>query len=101
LPSNYNLGYAGYRDYRNGSLEYWNVGILDLNTLSHFSAIPLFQIFTTMIFFQWFFFSLFILIFPALVFGAAAPVRIKIGTASFSSSTLSLWMAQEQAIFTK
>ena len=29
------------------------------------------------------------------------PVRVKIGTASFSSSTLSLWIAQEQGIFTK
>ncbi len=52
--------------------------------------------------FQCFFFSLFILILPVLVFGAAAPVRVKIGTASFSSSsTLSLWIAQEQGIFTK
>jgi NitT/TauT family transport system substrate-binding protein len=51
--------------------------------------------------FQWFFSSLFILIFPALVFGAAAPARVKIGTASFSSSTLSLWIAQEQGIFAK
>ena len=46
-------------------------------------------------------FSLFVLIFPELVFGAAAPVRVKIGTASFSSSTLSLWIAQEEGIFTK
>ena len=51
--------------------------------------------------FQWFSLSLFVLIFPALVFGAAAPVRVKIGTASFSSSTLSLWIAQEEGIFTK
>jgi len=51
--------------------------------------------------FQCFFFSLFILILPVLVFGAAAPVRVRIGTASFSSSTLSLWIAQEQGIFTK
>ena len=51
--------------------------------------------------FQWFSLSLFVLIFPALVFGAAAPVRVKIGTASFSSSTLSLWIAQEEEIFTK
>ena len=54
-----------------------------------------------MSFFQRFFFSLFILIFPALVFGAAAPLRVKIGTASFSSSTLSLWIAQEQGFFAK
>ena len=51
--------------------------------------------------FQCFFFSLLFLIFPALVFGAPAPVRVKIGTASFSSSTLSLWIAQEQGIFAK
>jgi ABC-type nitrate/sulfonate/bicarbonate transport system substrate-binding protein len=51
--------------------------------------------------FQWFFSSLFILILPGLVFGAPAPVRVKIGTASFSSSTLSLWIAQEQGIFAK
>jgi hypothetical protein len=42
LPSNYNLGYADWRDWRNGWLEYWKVGILDLNTLFHFSTIPLF-----------------------------------------------------------
>jgi ABC-type nitrate/sulfonate/bicarbonate transport system substrate-binding protein len=54
-----------------------------------------------MSFFQRFFSNLFILIFPALVFGAAAPLRVKIGTASFSSSTLSLWIAQEQGIFAK
>jgi ABC-type nitrate/sulfonate/bicarbonate transport system substrate-binding protein len=35
------------------------------------------------------------------VCGASAPVRVKIGTASFSSSTLSLWIAQEQGIFAK
>jgi NitT/TauT family transport system substrate-binding protein len=33
--------------------------------------------------------------------GAALPARVRIGTASFSSSTLSLWIAQEQGIFTK
>jgi NitT/TauT family transport system substrate-binding protein len=54
-----------------------------------------------MSFFQRFLVNLFILIFPALVFGAAAPLRVKIGTASFSSSTLSLWIAQEQGIFAK
>jgi len=35
------------------------------------------------------------------VLGAAQPVRVRIGTASFSSSTLSLWIAQEQGIFGK
>ena len=59
------------------------------------------MIFTTMSLFQWFSSSLFILIFPALVSGAAAPLRVKIGTASFSSSTLSLWIAQEQGFFVK
>jgi ABC-type nitrate/sulfonate/bicarbonate transport system substrate-binding protein len=54
-----------------------------------------------MSFFQRFFVSLFTLIFPALVFGAATPLRVKIGTASFSSSTLSLWIAQEQGFFGK
>ena len=54
-----------------------------------------------MSFFQWFFFNLFILIFPALALGVTTPVRVKIGTASFSSSTLSLWIAQEQGIFAK
>ena len=51
--------------------------------------------------FQRFFISLLVFTFPGLVFGAAVPVRVKIGTASFSSSTLSLWIAQEQGIFTK
>ena len=51
--------------------------------------------------FQCFFFSLLVLTVPGLVFGAPAPVRVKIGTASFSSSTLSLWIAQEQGIFAK
>lgn len=51
--------------------------------------------------FQRFFISLLVFTFPDLVFGAAAPVRVKIGTASFSSSTLSLWIAQEQGIFGK
>ena len=95
------LGLCGLSGLAKRVLEYWNVGILDLDTLFHFSTIPLFQIFTTMSLFQWFFSSLFILIVPALVFGAAAPVRVKIGTASFSSSTLSLWIAQEQGIFAK
>jgi ABC-type nitrate/sulfonate/bicarbonate transport system substrate-binding protein len=98
------LGYAGIWDHPKWNartLECWTVGILDLDTLFHFSTIPLFQIFTTMSFFQWFFVSVFILIFPGLVFGAAAPSRVKIGTASFSSSTLSLWIAQEQGFFGK
>ena len=52
--------------------------------------------------FQWFFSGLLFLIAPTLALGAAAtPVRVKIGTASFSSSTLSLWIAQERGIFTK
>ena len=51
--------------------------------------------------FQRFFFSLVVLTLPALVLGAAQPVRVRIGTASFSSSTLSLWIAQEQGIFGK
>jgi len=52
--------------------------------------------------FQWFFSGLFFLIAPTLALGApATPVRVKIGAASFSSSTLSLWIAQERGIFTK
>jgi hypothetical protein len=51
--------------------------------------------------FQRFFFSLLVLTIPGLVFGADAPVRVKIGTASFSSSTLSLWITQEQGILGK
>jgi ABC-type nitrate/sulfonate/bicarbonate transport system substrate-binding protein len=53
------------------------------------------------ILFQRFFCSFLVLTFPGLVLGAAQPVRVKIGTASFSSSTLSLWIAQEQGIFPK
>src|SRR5262245_21911030 len=51
--------------------------------------------------FQRFFVSLVVLTLPGLVLGAAQPVRGRIGTASFSSSTLSLWIAQEQGIFGK
>jgi NitT/TauT family transport system substrate-binding protein len=51
--------------------------------------------------FHGFFYSLLIFILPAIAFGAAAPVRVRIGTASFSSSTLSLWIAKEQGIFSK
>src|SRR5262245_2466917 len=51
--------------------------------------------------FQRFFFSLVVLTLPGLVLGASQPVRVRIGTSSFSSSTLSLWIAQEQAIFGK
>src|SRR5499426_4782799 len=51
--------------------------------------------------FQRFFVSLVVLTLPALVLGAAQPVRVRIGTASFSSNTLSLWIAQEQGIFAK
>src|SRR5215475_386330 len=51
--------------------------------------------------FQRFLCSLVVLTLPGLVLGAAMPARVRIGTASFSSSTLSLWIAQEQGIFTK
>jgi ABC-type nitrate/sulfonate/bicarbonate transport system substrate-binding protein len=46
------------------------------------------------------FFFLFFLI-PGLAIGADAPVRVKIGTASITASTLSLWAAQEQGFFKK
>ena len=51
--------------------------------------------------FQRFLCSLVVLTLPGLVLGAALPARVRIGTASFSSSALSLWIAQEQGIFTK
>ena len=55
-----------------------------------------------MSFFQWFFFSLLVLdLSLAWCSARLLPVRVKIGTASFSSSTLSLWIAQEQGIFAK
>jgi NitT/TauT family transport system substrate-binding protein len=38
---------------------------------------------------------------PAPAFGGSALAPVKIGTASFSASTLSLWIAQEQGIFNK
>jgi NitT/TauT family transport system substrate-binding protein len=38
---------------------------------------------------------------PGLAFGASAPVQVKIGTASITASTLSLWIAEEQGIFKK
>ena len=38
---------------------------------------------------------------PAHLCAAAAPIRVAIGTASVSSSALSLWIAQEQGIFGK
>ncbi len=44
---------------------------------------------------------LFLLISPAIVTGAAAPVRVNIGAASVSSSMLSIWAAQEQGLFAK
>jgi ABC-type nitrate/sulfonate/bicarbonate transport system substrate-binding protein len=44
---------------------------------------------------------LFFLFLPAPIFAAAGPVRIKIGTASITASTLTLWIAQEQGIFSK
>src|SRR5215510_9625414 len=56
---------------------------------------------TSMSLFQRFFCSFVVLASPGLVLGAAQPVRVRIGTASFSSSTLSLWIAQEQGIFGK
>lgn len=34
-------------------------------------------------------------------FGAAAPVRLKLGTASITASTLTLWIAEEQGMFKK
>jgi NitT/TauT family transport system substrate-binding protein len=43
--------------------------------------------------------NLIVLFVPALALGATAPIQVKIGTASISSSTLSLWIAQEQGIF--
>ena len=51
--------------------------------------------------FQWFLLSLLILTVPRLALGAALPVRVRIGTASFSSSALSLWIAHEQGFFGK
>jgi ABC-type nitrate/sulfonate/bicarbonate transport system substrate-binding protein len=48
---------------------------------------------------RWFFCNLFLLVIPALTLAAAGPVQVKIGTASFSSSALSLWIAREQGIF--
>lgn len=44
---------------------------------------------------------LFFLFVPASIFGATVPVRIKIGTASITASTLSLWIAEEQGFFRK
>jgi len=82
---------------RNGLLEYWNVGIRDSDPLFHFSIILRYRLHMSLCCF----FSLLVLTLPGLVFGAAAPVRVKIGTAAFSSSTLSLWTAQERGIFSK
>jgi ABC-type nitrate/sulfonate/bicarbonate transport system substrate-binding protein len=45
--------------------------------------------------------NLIVLLLPFPAFSAAAPARIKIGTASITSSTLSLWIAQEQGMFSK
>jgi NitT/TauT family transport system substrate-binding protein len=44
---------------------------------------------------------LFLLLVPVIGISATAPLRINIGTASVSSSALSLWLAQEQGIFAK
>ncbi|HEY2987467.1 MAG TPA: ABC transporter substrate-binding protein [Candidatus Binatia bacterium] len=49
----------------------------------------------------WEFATLCFLLVPVFAFGAAAPVRIKIGTASITASTLTLWIAQEQGMFNK
>lgn len=51
--------------------------------------------------FQSFFVSLLALFVTSLALGAAAPIRVKIGTASLSSSTLSLWIAEERGFFGK
>jgi ABC-type nitrate/sulfonate/bicarbonate transport system substrate-binding protein len=51
---------------------------------------------------HWFWLSLFFLSLPAAAAsGAAQPSRVKIGTAALSTSALSLWIAQEQGIFTR
>jgi hypothetical protein len=74
LPSNFNLGYATLGKQAKSSVQSRAI-----------RPMSLFQRF----------FILLVFTFPGLVFGAAAPVRVKIGTASFSSSTLSLWLAHE------
>ena len=50
---------------------------------------------------RWVFAIVILLAVPAPAFGGSAPAPVKIGTASFSASTLSLWIAQEQGIFNK
>jgi ABC-type nitrate/sulfonate/bicarbonate transport system substrate-binding protein len=45
--------------------------------------------------------NLIVLLVPALAFSAVPAVRVRIGTASISSSTLSLWIAHEHGIFDK
>lgn len=45
--------------------------------------------------------ALFVFLAPAVGQGAGVPLRLNIGTASVSSSALSLWLAQEQGIFAK
>lgn len=50
-------------------------------------------------FFRWL--SLYVFLAPAIAQDAALPLRVNIGTASVSSSALSLWLAQEQGIFAK
>ena len=50
---------------------------------------------------QWILFNLVLLSVPSLVLGATLPTRVTIGAASLSTSTLSLWIAQEQGIFAK
>jgi ABC-type nitrate/sulfonate/bicarbonate transport system substrate-binding protein len=50
---------------------------------------------------SWKFATLCFLLVPALASAASAPVRVKIGTASITASTLTLWIAQEQGMFNK
>ena len=50
---------------------------------------------------RWMFAIVILLAVPAPAFGGSAPPPVKIGTASLSASTLSLWIAQEQGIFNK
>src|SRR4029453_13857445 len=82
-----------------GILECWNTGLRYIIRFFHYSIILRYRLHMSL--FKRFFFSQLVLTPPGWVFGAATPVRIKIGTASFSSSTLSLWIAQERGIFTK
>ena len=101
----------GFGTIRNGLLEYRSIGVLRLSTSLHSFTTPALQSFVrenkglsatkNMRLFQWFLFSLLLVTAPRLVLGAALPVRVRIGTASFSSSALSLWIAHEQGFFAK